>query len=386
MNWKILMLLAVAALALMPGAYAYSGQKYMHSYDSYSVVFDGEGDAITYAKIMVVNNGQLALDSLELTIPGNARVYDVMQAEEGSAYGYEYHAYSREYYPQPPPAALTRVKYDVEYTDNTELTIKFDEYIPVDGQRTIVVFYKARGYAQKDFAGVYNFNFRTIVDDGAMLTQQSSVYVSVQPELSLAGVGSHVDYQMNELMTGGAMAASAEKRGEAMQSLYSGAGQFSGGVTKTGYNIDPGESFVASGYFADAWWKLYVVPLLALIGIVVGIAAFAMRFELKMPHFGKALEAMSYGFASAIATVFLLAVFAVCASGAQNSYSPLAIPLALLAFVAGICALAAFFAGGALAWRKHGVKYGALALAVTLILVLMAIAGLIALTSPPVRF
>ena len=62
-------LIVFALLILMPNASALISKGYTHSYDYYTVSYDGEGDAIVRAKLNINNNGENNIEELALEFP-----------------------------------------------------------------------------------------------------------------------------------------------------------------------------------------------------------------------------------------------------------------------------------------------------------------------------
>ena len=246
MNMKFLTVLIVfalvanAALALTP---QYPG---MTSADaSYTVTFDGEGEAIVLGRILLMNSEDRPISTVRLEIPGGARIIGAMQR---TGYGYE------------------RLSLDPEELSYSVIVpLRLEEPIGVDDQTEIIFIYKSGSYA-KSWLGAFQYAFETpkLPYD----TTSMRVGIDVEEGYTLRGT-STVNYQPS---FGFAAAKAMESQDLAYFSesrVQYGTGQ----LTKSASYLDPHESFTVKGAYAKSGLRLYWGW--TLVGaIVIGLVLF----------------------------------------------------------------------------------------------------------------
>src|SRR3989344_8228369 len=95
-------------------AYAQIPEGTIHQNDYYVVSFDGEGDAVVSAKMIIDNTTDNTIRKISLEIPGRATIYKAVQ---------EYQNYSNRYYDERSPNYKSPTKIDVSYEHTSEATI-----------------------------------------------------------------------------------------------------------------------------------------------------------------------------------------------------------------------------------------------------------------------
>ena len=370
---KSLALIFIALLLTLTQMQAASAAKsdgYMHTNQFYAVSFDGEGDAIVRAQIDIENTLDRPLGNISLEIPGNAVVYKITQEYQGYQYKQE------QIYPYPEYQNPQALDYTKTLTSGaTILNIELWNAIERNNSGSIIIFYKIPNYAQKDFFGNYSFDFKTIIDNRAILIQNVRVAVNVQEGLSLKGGESSVDYRpglgfMSE-------ATMAKASGSAMidpyyRDYYYGI-RDAQGLVKTATNLDPFESFHVKGNYGGNWLAMNFADIALWIiaaGIIIAGAAIIMRkaglAKIKGPNGNGYVKSAGIGFASsALATMFALGSF--IAADAIGKFSYNAQGIALLIMLIGLIASAGIvFLPSVYVTTKKGIVHGAVTFFTTL--------------------
>ncbi len=362
--WYLSLISSVSADVMYP----YHNQNQDGQY--YAVSFDGEGEATVLAKIVITNYKDDLLKKIAMEIPGkNVRLISLVQ--EGS-----YQLI------HPKISSLSQ-----------STTLEFDLPQPISSQdtATIILYYKALGYVEKNT--MYDFDFETIKVPYDL--QTTRVSISVSEDLYLEGGESSVNYQPNYLFSQAADMASesiAEKT-----SIVSNQIQYAQGYVKTATGLDPWESFHVKGRYAESWFALNVwkIVLFAVIGILA-IAAIILGF-MRMPkvQFNQPWSAMLI--TSSLSAVCLVGLISLSwyilpkmnrLIGYQYNQI-FAFSFVLLAFLLGLFIL---IGPSVSVGAKHGVGKGiavvGLALVLTLLLgiILAVVFGTLFPVHPPVYY
>lgn len=254
------------------------GQKH-----SYSVVFRGNGEAITYAKIVIPNREEQALSEFSFEIakvnPSEMIMYQMKLPKECVRYNYtdpnnpcvEYRDpdYGQDYYyyGSGQTAEYTKIK----YTQSGNIyNVTLPNSVEPSKSTAIIISYAAKGYVDNNF-GLYKFNFETIKVNSRI--QSVRVAIDVDSDLLLKGKQSSVNY--NE----GAGAMPMAKLGDSsaissreLDRVVSNIG-VSGALIKESKSLSPNESFNVRGEYAKNWFRLYlneiIITILVIIVIIV---------------------------------------------------------------------------------------------------------------------
>ncbi|MEW6295317.1 MAG: hypothetical protein AB1467_03395 [Candidatus Diapherotrites archaeon] len=281
---NLLILLLVLILILSPLVSAKTSSSYFHSNDYYVVTFDGEGDAIVSAKLVIDNFTDSSIKKFDLEIPGRAKIYKAVLEPYG--YPYPVPLYGAEqiiekpvapdYYPYP-QYQNQKIDFTYDYTsDSTLVHLELPYSIQPNSQAAIVLLYKILGYAEKDFLGTFNFDFKTVVDNKAALIQNVRVAVNVQEGLYLKGGQAKVEYKPEFFGSGAVSKMASAEVSSSYYRDYSQAIEYSQGeIVKTASNLDPFESFHLKGSYSDNWLLLFLgdIALWIIILIVIGFTA-----------------------------------------------------------------------------------------------------------------
>ncbi len=361
-------------LTQMQAASAAKSDGYMHTNQFYAVSFDGEGDAIVRAQIDIENTLDRPLGNISLEIPGNAVVYKIMQGYAYKDYAY---GYGNDYYPNPEYQNPQALDYTKTLTSGaTILNIELWNAIERNNSGSIIIFYKIPNYAQKDFFGNYSFDFKTIIDNRAVLIQNVRVAVNVQDGLSLKGGESSVDYRPGLGFMSEATMAKASDSAIMIDPYYR--DYYYGirnaqGLVKTATNLDPFESFHVKGNYGENWLALNFADIALWIiaaGIIIAGAAIIMRkaglAKIKGPNGNEYVKSAGIGFASsALATVFALGSF--IAADVLQKFLHNAQGIALLIMLIGLIASAGIvFLPSVYVTTKKGIVHGAFTFFTTL--------------------
>jgi hypothetical protein len=255
------------------------GQKH-----SYSVVFRGNGEAITYAKIVIPNREEQALTNFSFEIP-NVEAYEVSMYQmklppECIRYDYntqpnkclEYRDpdYGQDYYYYGSGQSAEYTKIQYTQTGNT-YKLNLPNSVEPSKSTAIIVSYASKGYVNQSF-GIYKFNFETIKVNSRI--QSTKVAIDVDSDVFLKGKQSSVNYSegpsVSNVKLGDASAISSRE----LDSVVSNIGSY-GVIIKEGKSLAPNESFNVKGEYAKNRFLLYIneiiITLVILVAIVVSI-------------------------------------------------------------------------------------------------------------------
>ena len=274
----------------------------------YSVVFDGEGDAIVAAKLKIQNIGKDNLKELSIEIPGeNVRLINIMQEVirfQKICGAYDPKGNCSYYYDQQvwPPEYYSIEKNTEKLSKSAKVTLNLPAELKEGETGTVLLYYKTDSYVKKSL-GVFNFDFETI--KWIFDTDRIRVAVNVQQDLYLEGVKGKIEYQDNF-----AAAEKALVSGVQSQDLqqFSSQIEWQQGIVKEASGLDPYESFHAKGRYAKSWLNLNkggigVGVLITLI--VLGFLYYFVYRKIKNVKGNIVLKAISIGVFSGIVSIVL---------------------------------------------------------------------------------
>jgi len=287
---NLLVPLFVLILILTPFVSAKTSSSYFHSNDYYVVAFDGEGDAIVSAKLVIDNFTDSSIKKFDLEIPGRAKIYKAVLEPYG--YPYPVPLYGNQTTEQkaiapdsytPPYYQNQKIDFTYDYTsDSTLLHLELPYSIQPNSQAAIVLLYKISGYAEKDFIGTFNFDFKTVVDNKAALIQNVRVAVNVQEGLYLKGGQSKVEYKPEFFGSGAVSKMASAEVSSSYYRDYSQSIEYSQGeIVKNASNLDPFESFHLKGSYSDNWFLLFLGDIALWIIVLIVIAFIAKNWVLN---------------------------------------------------------------------------------------------------------
>jgi hypothetical protein len=254
------------------------GQKH-----SYSVVFRGNGEAITYAKLIIPNREEQALSKFSFEIPKveptEMIMYQMKLPKECVRYNYtdpntpcvEYRDpdYGQDYYyyGSGQTAEYIRIKYT--QSGNT-YNLTLPNAVEPSKSTAIIISYAAKGYVDNNF-GLYNFNFETIKVNSRI--QSVRIAVDVDSDLLLKGKQSSVNYDegagaMPMAKLGDSSAVSSRELDRVVSNIGS-----SGALIKESKSLAPNESFNVRGEYAKHWFRLYLNEIIISVLVIIVIIA-----------------------------------------------------------------------------------------------------------------
>lgn len=248
----------------------------------YTVIFRGNGEAITYAKIAVTNSDEKPLTEFAFEMskvsPTEIVMYQMKLPQECFRYNYsdparpclEYRDpdYAQQYYYY--GYSNGQAEYQkIQYTKSGNL-YRFTLPTSVEPYKStaIIVAYAAKGYVNESL-GLYKFNFETLKVSSRI--QEIRVVVDVDSDLLLKGKRSSVNYNT----TGLGMSELAAPKSISSRDLDKVVGSIGsyGPLIKEAKNLAPNESFIVKGEYAASWFRLYLSSILLVLLIVAAIFA-----------------------------------------------------------------------------------------------------------------
>src|SRR3989344_4838964 len=274
----------------------------------YSVVFDGEGDAIVAAKLKIQNIGKDNLKELSIEIPGeDVRLIHIMQEVirfQKICGAYDPKGNCSYYYDQQvwPPEYYSIDKNTEKLSTSAKVTLNLPAELKEGETGTVLLYYKTDSYVKKSL-GVFNFDFETI--KWIFDTDRIRVAVNVQQDLYLEGVKGKIEYQDNFATAEKALVSGVQS---ADLQQFSSQIEWQQGIVKEASGLDPYESFHAKGRYAESWLNLNKggigVGVLITI-IVLGFLYYFVYRKIKNVKGNIVLKAISIGVFSGIVSIVL---------------------------------------------------------------------------------
>ena len=284
-----LSLLSLFILPIFVGTASAQGELFFGQNHSYTIIFRGNGEAITYAKIAITNPDEKPLTGFSFEIPKvsptEIAMYQMKLPQECVRYDYNTPGrpclewrdpdYAQRYYYYGYGYREGQTEYQkIQYTKSGNL-YRFTLPTPVEPYKSaaIVVAYAAKGYVKESF-GLFKFNFETIKVPSRI--EQIRVAVDVDSDLLLKGKRAQVDYGVP---TSG-LAAPQALSSRDLDRVVGKIGSY-GPLVKEAKNLAPNETFIVRGEYATNWFRLYLSSILITILIIAAIFAgvyFLARF------------------------------------------------------------------------------------------------------------
>lgn len=248
---------------------------------SYTVIFRGNGEAITYAKIAIINPDEKPLTEFSFEIPKvsptEIAMYQMKLPQECIRRDYNSPGqpclewrepdYAQRYYYYGYKYQEGQTEYQkIQFTKSGNL-YRFTLPTPVEPNKStaIVVAYAAKGYVKKSF-GLFKFNFETIKVPSRI--EQIRVAVDVDTDLLLKGKRAQVDYETPFVSEKAAAPQALSSRD--LDRVVGKIGSY-GPLVKEAKNLAPNETFIVKGEYATSWFRLYLSSILIMILIIVAI-------------------------------------------------------------------------------------------------------------------
>jgi hypothetical protein len=292
----------------------YQGDTFLGQNHSYSVVFRGNGEAIVSLRVSLGNSGDSPLKELNLRVPRvqASGIYVFQIFKEKQCVRYEQTVYNplTRSYPTPVCAEYQEPNYyndyyyynakykkaDYEYKNDT-LTVKLPSPIEVGKSGAAFIYFRAVGYAKKDFWGAYNYTFETLQAEEAI--NSLNIGLSTDSDLFMKGVKGEVNYRFNDVApTVMKLGVGGGESGVANSALDSYINQIgSGQIYKSASNLMPLESYKVEGSYAKSRGALYgkeiligITSLLVVTALVIAAIVLIYRMLKKSTEVTKKEE------------------------------------------------------------------------------------------------
>lgn len=311
---------------------------------AYSVTFRGNGQAVVFLRVAFSNNGDVPTKELELRFPKvepeGVLAYQVLR--DKTCLVYEYEKIPGTYVPSQPPPCLEYSEPDYSdhyYGVNTykkaktslstdTLTIELPDSITSQKSGSVLLYFRAFGFAKKNVFGAYDYNFETLKVDDTIRSLR--VGISPDSDLYMKSATGSVNYfkdsapifESSKTMTVGTSFTNAS-----VDNAINNIGH--GDVNKNASNLMPLDSYKVKGSYADSRLKLYAgtiavsTAVAVAILLIVGFGVWRLFRVLKSKKPVDLAISALVGFVSAfvITTLVFLAYFFVRTASSWSSYS-----------------------------------------------------------------
>lgn len=307
---------SVASAAIAPDYYNPNPDMFITNANQYySVIYDGEGEALVSMRLDITNKDSTPLSSILMELPySNVHLYSVAEnipsgySQEcisyvdgcleygsgntcvnydmnGNCISYETPCLKTgticEQYKTTGSATTGYTKLDVvptQLADSVSMPIEFSAPILQDQSRSVLIMYKVNDVAEKR-AGVFRFEFDTA--RLPIMTKYVRVASNVQSGLILKGMKSNIDYRADfSVLESSFDKMSAGVADEMVYNSYAQSISSARGVTETASYLDPHESLIVEGKYANSWWAMYwdnVLLTIIIIAVVLILVLFSTR-------------------------------------------------------------------------------------------------------------
>lgn len=249
---------------------------------NYSVIFRGNGEAIVSARIVFTNEDGEPLSSVNLRVPRvdprDTVAFQVFR--EGICSRFQPAELKVAY---TPPICLDYQEPDhfqswygsdkyqktKVVTSADTITIALPQPVKPGASGSIILSFRAFGYAKKSLFDSYDFTFETLKTDDPIRTLR--VGITTDSDIFIRGGKGKVDYRFEDsLMALKTTDASAPSANPQLDSFVRQIGQ--GEIYKTANNLLPLDSYLVKGSFADSKIKLYAKEIS--VSIVLSLVFF----------------------------------------------------------------------------------------------------------------
>ncbi len=250
----------------------------------YSVTFRGNGEAVITARIVVANNGESPLSSINLRVPRidpkDVIAFQVIRERQCLRYK---PAELRQTYT--PPICDTyqepdyfqywygNAKYQKASVDlhGDTIAVTLPQPVKPSSSGSFILYYRGLGYAKKNLFGSFNFTFETLKVEDRIQTLQ--VGITTDSDLVLRGAKGKVNYRFDEgttaLKSAGALALPSANA--QIDRFAQNIGQ--GEIIKNATNLQPLDSYSVKGSYAENLVRLYAKEIVITVFVIVAIAA-----------------------------------------------------------------------------------------------------------------
>ena len=297
-----------------PGYPNPSSEGFLGQDHSYSVTFRGNGEAVVSAKIIFTNSGEEPLDTISLRVPRvepkDISIYQVIR-EPYNCLKYkpqeEIQSQTYPYYPVPTTKLTQKICEEYSPVDyyqsywsgktsyqkakfeakSDTIIVTLPKEVKANSSGSFIVYYRALGYAGKNILGAYNFTFETLKVDDKI--RNLRVGIVTDSDLYLRGAKGKVSYRFDE---GIAAITTPKAAGESLANTtvdkyYQQIGY--GTIEKTARDLQPLDSYIVKGSYADAKVKLYGKEILLSLFItavfIAGLFLLVKFIVKKIKHY-----------------------------------------------------------------------------------------------------
>ena len=286
----------------------------------YSIQFRGNGEAVIAAHITFSNTGTAPMKTISFRVPAvsptDLITYQILH--EPTCIGYRGIGSSTCIQYQQPDyynywyGGAKYEKATVTLQTDT-ITVTLPRIVSPGSSGSIILYYRAFGYAKKNLVGAYNFVYESLKTESPI--EELQVGVSVDDELILKSAKGQTVYRFPvqskavlESPSAGGTAANTQ-----LDSVVAQIGH--GIITKTAHSLQPLDSYTVKGKYADNVARLYAkeivigIAALILVLLVIYVIGKKLFFSARVPASKNAqtyepfLLSLGLGFSSAVLVV-----------------------------------------------------------------------------------
>jgi len=227
---------------------AFAQTELIHTGDYYAVSFDGEGDAIVRAKLNIENISKKEVNELTFEFSERTTIFKIVQNGSNKPLEFE----------------------QLLGSESTTVRIELNQALGYNQSTQLVLLYRSGQIADKGYLGNLEFDFKTIVDTSAVLTERARVSINVQPGYFVKGGDHEIDYKPDLFSQGMVLKAESMDARE-FSTVYGGIEYEKGSIVEEAYNLDQLESFHVKGLYSENLILLFVHELLVAIAVLLAI-------------------------------------------------------------------------------------------------------------------
>lgn len=249
---------------------------------AYSVTFRGNGQAVVFLRVLFSNNGETPLKELTLRFPKvepegilayqvirdrQCLRYDYTKPTVAPSYQYPCLEYGEPNYTEYYYGANSYKKTKTSLATDT-LTIELPDSVASQKSGSVLLYFRAFGFAKKTLFGAYAYNFETLKVDDTIRSLR--VGISPDSDLYMKGAKGSVDYFRDSAPVfemSNQMAMGSSFKNSSVDTAIANIGY--GTVNKNASNLMPLDSFKVKGSYADSRFKLYAGGVIAVVAVIV---------------------------------------------------------------------------------------------------------------------
>ncbi len=265
----------------------FSGQRH-----SYSVIFRGNGEALTFAKVIFTNTTDEDMTKFTFEVPGvepseieiyqmqlkgkclaylSTSIYteddlsdDICQQYEEGNYDNDYY-YS--YYGNNNQAEYSKISGKNLVQDGSKFSLNLPVTVAPNKTSSLVIAYAAKGYVTESF-GLFKFNFETIKVPSRI--KELKVAIDVDSDLILKGKNATVNYGTTKKTAVTAGVAQDSFSSGRLDNIIGSIGNYTQ-LTKTASNLSKSETYTVKGEYSTNWFRLYLDSIVTTVLIIIAI-------------------------------------------------------------------------------------------------------------------